>query len=401
VEDERPDDREEQGFATRAIHAGEVPREAERPVAPPIWLTAHYGYDSLEHYADLINERRPGYVYGRYGSPTHTALHDVLASLDDAEAAWSFASGMAAMHTVLTTLVESGGHVVSQKTVYGGTFALLAQVFPRYGIEATFVGPTPGAVAAAIRDDTAFVGVEPLANPTFRVTDVRGIATVCAERGTPLIVDNSVGSPYLLRPLTIPGATLVVHSTSKYIAGHADVIGGSVAGSRELVDRIRHMAIEQGTTAGSFDAWLVLRGVQTLPLRMERQCSNAMALAGALDGHPKVSEVGYSGLPSHPDHELATNLFERGLYGATLSFSLRDGYDAASRWAKSLRVAIVGSSFGGLWTEVTHPGSTSHRQLSPEERAAAGIGDGLIRVAVGAEDPGDLVADFLRALEDA
>jgi cystathionine beta-lyase/cystathionine gamma-synthase len=400
VDDERPQE-DEQGFATRAIHAGEVPREAERPVAPPIWLTAHYGYDSLEHYADLINERRPGYVYGRYGSPTHTALHDVLASLDDAEAAWSFASGMAAMHTVLTTLVESGGHVVSQKTVYGGTFALLAQVFPRYGIDATFVDPTPEAVAAAIRDDTAFVGVEPLANPTFRVTDVRGIAAVCAERGTQLIVDNSVGSPYLLRPLSISGVTLVVHSTSKYIAGHADVIGGSVAGSRELVDRIRHMAIEQGTTAGSFDAWLVLRGLQTLPLRMQRQCENAMALAEALDGHPKVAEVGYSGLESHPDHELASSLFERGLYGATLSFSLRDGYDAASRWAKSLRVAIVGSSFGGLWTEVTHPGSTSHRQLSPEEREAAGIGDGLIRVAVGAEDPDDLVGDFLRALEDA
>jgi cystathionine beta-lyase/cystathionine gamma-synthase len=286
VEDERPDERDEQGFATRAIHAGEVPREAERPVAPPIWLTAHYGYDSLEHYADLINERRPGYVYGRYGSPTHTALHDVLASLDGAEAAWSFASGMAAMHTVMTTLVESGGHVVSQKTVYGGTFALLAQVFPRYGIDATFVDPAPDAVAAALRDDTAFVGIEPLANPTFRVTDVRRIAGVCADRGVPLVVDNSVASPYLLRPLTIPGVTLVVHSTSKYIAGHADVIGGSVAGPSELVDRVRHMAIEQGTTAGAFDAWLVLRGVQTLSLRMERQCANAMALAEALAGHP-------------------------------------------------------------------------------------------------------------------
>jgi methionine-gamma-lyase len=399
--DEERDEHDEQGFATRAIHAGEVPREAERPVAPPIWLTAHYGYDSLEHYADLINERRPGYVYGRYGSPTHTALHDVLASLDGAEAAWSFASGMAAMHTVLTALAESGGHVVSQKTVYGGTFALLAQVFPRYGIEATFVDPEPDAVAAALRDDTAFVGIEPLANPTFRVTDVRRIAAVCAGRGVPLVVDNSVASPYLLRPLTIPGVTLVVHSTSKYIAGHADVIGGSVAGPSELVDRVRHMAIEQGTTAGAFDAWLVLRGVQTLSLRMERQCANAMALAEALAGHPKVSEVGYCGLSTHPDHALASELFERGLYGATLSFSLRDGYDAASRWAKSLRVAVVGSSFGGLWTEVTHPGSTSHRQLSPEEREAAGIGDGMIRVAVGAEDPGDLVRDFVRALEDA
>jgi cystathionine beta-lyase/cystathionine gamma-synthase len=392
---------DERGFATRSIHAGEVPREAERPVAPPIWLTAHYGYDSLEHYADVINERRPGFVYGRYGSPTHTALHDVLASLDGAEAAWSFASGMAAMHTVLTTLVETGGHVVSQKTVYGGTFALLASIFPRYGIEATFVDPEPGAVAGAIRDDTAFVGIEPLANPTFRVTDVHGIAGACAERGVPLVVDNSVASPYLLRPLTIPGVTLVVHSTSKYLAGHADVIGGSVAGSRDLVDRIRHMAIEQGTTAGAFDAWLVLRGVQTLSLRMECQCANAMALAAALAGHPKVSDVGYCGLPAHPDHELASGLFERGLFGATLSFSLRDGYDAASRWAASLRVAVVGSSFGGLWTEVTHPGSTSHRQLSPDEREAAGIGDGLIRVAVGAEDPQDLVEDFLQALEKA
>jgi len=401
VDDERPGDRDEQGFATRAIHAGEVPREAERPVAPPIWLTAHYGYDSLEHYADLMNERRPGYVYGRYGSPTHSALHDVLASLDGAEAAWSFASGMAAMHTVMTTLVRSGGHVVSQKAVYGGTFALLAQVFPRYGIEATFVDPNPEAVAAAIRDDTAFVGVEPLANPTFRVTDVRGIAAACAERNVPLIVDNSVASPYLLRPLTIPGVTLVVHSTSKYIAGHADVIGGSVAGATGLIDRVRHMAIEQGTTAAAFDDWLVLRGVQTLALRMERQCANAMAVAKALASHPKVADVGYAGLPSHPDHARASDLFERGLYGAMLSFTLEGGYEAASRWAKGLRVAVVGSSFGGMWTEVTHPASTSHRQFPPAEREAAGIGDGLIRVSIGAEDPEDLVADFLQALEDA
>ena len=392
---------EEQGFSTRAIHAGEAAPETQRPVSVPIWLTAHYGYDSLEEYADIMQERRPGYSYGRYGGPTHTALHDVLASIDDAEAAWSFASGMAAMHTVLTTLAETGGHVVSQKTVYGGTFALLATVFPRYGIEATFVDPEADEVAKAIRDDTAFVGVEPLANPTFRVTDLRGIAAVCNERDVPLVVDNSVASPYLLRPLTIPGVTLVVHSTSKYIAGHADVIGGSVAGSQELIDRIRHMAIEQGTTAAAFDDWLVLRGVQTLALRMERQCANAMAVANALASHPKVADVGYAGLPSHPDHARASDLFERGLYGAMLSFTLEGGYEAASRWAKGLRVAVVGSSFGGMWTEVTHPASTSHRQFPPAEREAAGIGDGLIRVAIGAEDPEDLVVDFLQALEDA
>ena len=391
----------EQGFSTRAIHAGEAPPETQRPVSAPIWLTAHYAYDSLEEYADIMQERRPGYSYGRYGSPTHSALHTVLASLDEAEAAWSFASGMAAMHTVLTTLAESGGHVVSQKTVYGGTFALLATVFPRYGIEATFVDPEAGAVAAAIRDETAFVGVEPIANPTFRVTDLRGIAAVCRERDVPLVVDNSVASPYLLRPLTIPGVALVVHSTSKYLAGHADVIGGSVAGPRDLIDRIRHMAIEQGTTAAAFDDWLVLRGVQTLALRMERQCANAQAVAEALATDPKVADVGYAGLPQHPDHARASDLFDHGLYGAMLSFTLQDGFEAASRWAKGLRVAAVGSSFGGLWTEVTHPASTSHRQFPPAEREAAGIGDGLIRVAIGAEDPQDLVADFLQALEDA
>jgi cystathionine beta-lyase/cystathionine gamma-synthase len=199
----------------------------------------------------------------------------------------------------------------------------------------------------------------------------------------------------------VDGVTLVVHSPSKYIAGHADLIGGSVAGSSELVARIRHMAIEQGSTDGAFDAWLVLRGVQTMALRMDRQCANAMTLAEALAGHPKVASVGYAGLPDHPDHARASALFEGPRYGPMLSFSLQDGYDAASRWASALRVACVGSSFGGLRTEVCHPATTSHRQFSPQDRAAAGIGDGLIRVAVGAEDPDDIVADFVQALEKA
>lgn len=377
------------------------PGIAERPVAPPIWLSAHYVYEGLEHYADVMNERRPGFVYGRYGTPTHTALHRVLASLDGAEAAWSFASGMAAMHTALTTLVRSGDHVVGARTVYGGTYALLTTILPRYGIGVSFAEAEAEAVGRAIQPNTKAVVIEPLANPTFRVADVRGVASACAERGVPLLVDNSVASPYLLRPLEVDGVTLVVHSTSKYIAGHADLIGGSVAGSSALVDRIRHMAIEQGTTDGAFDAWLVLRGVQTMALRMERQCANAMTLAEALADHPKVASVGYAGLPAHPDHDRASALFEGPRYGAMLSFTPDGGYDAASRWASALRVACVGSSFGGLRTEVCHPATTSHRQFSRQDRAAAGIGEGLIRVAVGAEDPDDIVADFAQALEKA
>lgn len=374
---------------------------AEQPVSPPIWLTSDYLYEGLDHYADVINERRPGYVYGRYGNPTHVALHRVLASLDGAEAAWSFGSGMAAIHTTLTTLVGQGEHVVAQRALYGGTYALLKSQFPRYGIEVSLVDPEADAVADAIRPETRVVLLETLANPTFRVSDVKGVARVCAERGVSLVVDNTVPSPYLFRPLELEGVTLVLHSTTKYTGGHSDLIGGSVAGPRPVVDPIRKLAMDQGTTAGAFEAWLALRGVQTLALRMERQCANAMSLAEVLAEHPKVEAVGYAGLPGHPDHDRASSLFARSLYGAMMSVSLDGGYEAAQRMTGSLRVARVGSSFGSMRSQICHPATTSHRQLSPQDRQAAGIGDGLLRLAVGGEDPDDLVQDFVQALEKA
>jgi cystathionine beta-lyase/cystathionine gamma-synthase len=391
------------GFTTRAVHDGEMPPTgiAEQPVSSPIWLTSDYLYEGLDHYADVINERRPGYVYGRYGNPTHVALHRVLASLEGAESAWSFASGMAAIHTTLTTLAGEGEHVVAQKALYGGTYSLFRKQFPRYGIDVSLVDPEAAAVADAIGPRTRVVFLETLANPTFRVSDVEGVAGVCAEAGVALVVDNTVPSPYLFRPLDHAGVSLVVHATTKYAGGHSDLIGGSVAGPRELLEPIRKMAIDQGTTAGAFEDWLTLRGIQTLALRMERQCANAMALARLFDAHPKVEAVGYSGLPGHPDHERASALFSHGLYGAMLSFSLREGYEAAQRLAGSLRVTRVGSSFGSLRSQICHPATTSHRQMSPEDRQAAGIGDGLLRLAVGGEDPDDLEQDFSQALEKA
>lgn len=392
----------DRGFSTRAIHDGELAGAiAERPVSPPIWLTSDYLYEGLEHYADVINGRRTGYVYGRYGNPTHTALHRVLASLEGADAAWSFASGMAALHTTLTTLVSGGGHVVAQRAIYGGTFALLATRFRGYGVSVSFVEPEPGQVEAAIRPGTGAVVVEPLANPTFRVADLPGIAAVCAQRGVPLVVDNTVATPVLFRPLALPGRTLAVHSASKYIGGHSDVIGGAVAGRRETVEAVRAAALEQGTTAGAFEAWLMLRGVQTMALRLERQCASAMTLARALDGHPRLAAVGYPGLPGHPDHDRASALFGGGRFGAMLALVFAGGYEAARRACDRLRLAAVGSSFGGLRTEVCHPGTTTHRQMPPAERRAAGIDDGLIRVSVGGEDAGDLVEDFLQALDGA
>jgi cystathionine beta-lyase/cystathionine gamma-synthase len=390
------------GFATRAIHEGGWSGPvAEQPVSPPVWLTSDYLYEGLDHYADVINERRPGFVYGRYGNPTHIALNRVVASLEGAEAAWSFASGMAAMHTALTSLVRAGDHVVAQRTIYGGTFSLLRRVFAGYGIEATFADPEADAVAAAITPRTKVVVVETLANPTFRVPDVEGVGRVCADARISLVVDNTVATPYLFRALEVVGVTLVVHSTSKYISGHSDVIGGAAAGTRAVIDPIRALAIDQGTTSGAFEAWLALRGVQTLPLRMERQCATALALATALNDHSKVKAVGYSGLPGHSDHGRAASLFGGAGFGAMLSFDLKGGYDTASRMCDALGVARVGSSFGGLRTEVCHPGTTSHRQLSPDEREAAGITDGLLRVAVGGEDPEDLVEDFVQALDKA
>src|SRR5438093_3404390 len=258
------------GFSTRAIHEADMPSGgiAEQPVSPPIWLTSDYLYEGLEHYADVINERRPGFVYGRYGNPTHVALHRVLASLDAAEAAWSFASGMAALHTALTSVLRAEDHLVAHRTLYGGTFALLTKVFPGYGIDVSFVPAEAEEVAAAIRPNTRAVLVETLANPTFRVSDVAGIGKICAQRDVALVVDNTIPTPYLFRPLELPGVTLVVHSTTKYIGGHSDLLGGSVCGPRELIDPIRRLAMDQGTTAGAFEGWLALRGVQTLALRM-------------------------------------------------------------------------------------------------------------------------------------
>ncbi len=395
-------DHDRRGFTTRAIHEGTVPQGlAEEPVGQPIWLTADYVYDSLEHYADVINERRPGYVYGRTSNPTHVALHRVLASLEGAEAAMSFASGMGALHSALTALVGTGGNVVAQRTVYGGTFHLLNGIMPGYGITTTFVDPSPQEIASAITPATRAILVETIANPTFRVTDLRGVAGVASDAGVPLVVDNTVATPYLLRPLEIEGVTAVMHSTSKYIGGHSDLIGGSVAGSRDVIARVAKMRLDQGTNSATFDAWLALRGVQTLALRMERQCANAERLAAWLDRHDRVAEVGYSGLESHPDHDRAVALFDGARFGAMLSVSLEGGYEAASLACKSLRLARVGSSFGGLHTEVCHPGTTSHRQMSDADLAAAGIGPGLIRVSVGAEDVDDLIADFDQALERA
>jgi cystathionine beta-lyase/cystathionine gamma-synthase len=395
MDDERP-----LGFSTRAIHAWDLgSASGNDPAAAPIWLSSDYLFEGVQQYADLLSGQRPGYAYARFGSPTHTALHRVLASLEEAAAAFSFASGMAAIHTSVTALVKTGDHIVADRGVYNTTYTLLESFLSKYGIRTTFVAPEADAVAQAMEPATRLVLIDSIATPTFRVADVAGVAEVCAASGVPLIVDNTIATPYLLRPLDFPGVKLVVHSTSKYIGGHSDLIGGSVAGSRELIGRIHELSKQQGTIAGVFDAFLALRGIQTLALRMERQCATAMALAGVLAERAEVSAVGYAGLPSHPDHERAVKLFGGVGFGAMLCLSLRGGYDAAVRFCDPLRIARVGSGFGGLRTEVRHPATTSHRFLTEEQRILWGIDQGLVRVSVGAEDAEDLIEDFIRALD--
>lgn len=388
------------GFATRAIHAGE-PDDAHGnvPVSAPIHLSADYLFDGVEHYADVLGGQRQGYAYARFGSPTHASLHQVMTSLEAAESAFSFSSGMAAIHTALAAMAKSGDHIVADYGVYNTTYSLAESFLPRHGIHVTFAEPEAAAIAEAIEPETRLVFIDSIATPSFRVADVAGIAEVCHARGIPLVVDNTIATPYLLRPLDFPGVQLVVNSTSKYIGGHSDLIGGCVAGPAELVGRIGELSRQLGTICGVFEAWLTLRGVQTLALRMARQCTTALALAGLLNDRAEVSAVGYAGLPGHRDHERATRLFRGAGFGAMLSFSLAGGYDDVVRFCHGLRLARVGSGFGGVRTEVRHPATTSHRFMTEQQRLRRGIDPGLIRVSVGAEDATDLLGDFSGALD--
>jgi cystathionine beta-lyase/cystathionine gamma-synthase len=387
------------GFTTRSLR-GEVDVGDARPVSTPIYQTATYAFDDPEALADLIRAGKDaGFVYSRWHNPTRAALETIVADLEGGGKAISFASGMAAISTTIAALVERGDHVVASPMLYGGTFAVMNRILPRWGVDVT-MAPSHRAedMVAAIRPETKVVYTETIGNPRVPVPDLEAVAAACAG-GPRLVVDNTFASPYLCTPLTL-GANVVVHSTTKYIGGHSDLTGGIAVGDPDTMDEIREMSIDLGGVAGPFDAWLALRGLQTLALRMERHSSNALALARMLEDHEKVSGVWYPGLPSHPDHAVANRLLPKGRSGM-LAFELEGGLDAGRRFQESLDVAQVGASLGSTHTLVVHPPTVTHTQMSPEERAAQGITDGLVRVSVGIEDPEDLLDDFSRALEKA
>jgi cystathionine beta-lyase/cystathionine gamma-synthase len=387
-------------FGTRAIQGADPLAPAERPLSYPIWQTSTFAFDDAERFAHALHQPREGFVYSRYENPTTAALEALVADLEDGVEAMATASGMGAIASVLLGMAGAGDHLLLQRDLYGGTFSLASVVAGRLGIETSFVDATdPIAVKEALRPVTRAVYVETIANPTMTVADLPAVAEVARDAGVPLVVDNTVASPFLCRPIE-HGASVVVHSATKYLGGHNDVIGGvAVFADRGLHQRAWKTLLDIGASADPFAAWLVLRGIKTLPLRMERHGQNARKVAELLADHPKVERVYWPGLADHPTHEVATRVLDG--FGGMLSFDLAGGREAGRRIIEATRVARLAASLGGVETLLAHPASTTHRQLDAEALAAAGIGEGMVRMSVGLEDAADLLEDLTSALEVA
>ncbi|MCV0403153.1 MAG: aminotransferase class I/II-fold pyridoxal phosphate-dependent enzyme [Chloroflexi bacterium] len=386
------------GFSTRAIRAASrAPAAPQAPVNVPIYQTSTFEVEDATELAELLEFARPGHSYTRYSNPTHAALEDALAELEGGDAALATASGMAAMHAVVLSILEAGDEIVIPRAVYGGMVGLASTVLDRFGIVHHAVDTTDyDAVAAALGPRTRLLWLETISNPTTAVADIAALANLAHERGVLVVVDSTFATPALATPLAL-GADLVVHSMTKYIGGHSDLMGGAVVGPSALVGPARHVAATVGGNASPFEAFLALRGLKTLALRMERHSSNALAVARALEVAPGVAAVRYPGLPSHPQHELASRMLAGGMAGGMLALELEGGRSHGERFLGRVRVAVHATSLGSVESLVSHPASSSHRQLSDEGLAAAGMSPGTVRVSIGLEDAADLIDDFVAA----
>jgi cystathionine gamma-lyase len=381
------------GFATRVIHAGQSPDPSTGAIMPPIYATSTYVQQSPGVHKGLD--------YGRSHNPTRWALERCVADLENGSAAFAFASGLAAISTTLE-LLDANSHIVSGDDVYGGTFRLFERVRTRSaGHRFSFVDLTdPARLIAALQPDTRMVWVETPTNPLLRLADLRAIAEICRERGILSVADNTFASPWVQRPLEL-GFDVVVHSTTKYLNGHSDVIGGVAIVGREarhepLRERLGFLQNSVGAIAGPFDSFLTLRGVKTLALRMERHCSSALALAQWLESQPQVARVHYPGLASHPQHELARR--QMNGFGGMISIDLRTDLAGTRRFLEAVEIFALAESLGGVESLIEHPAIMTHATIPAETRARLGIGDGLVRLSVGVEDLEDLRADLQQAL---
>lgn len=387
------------GFATRAIHGGHK-KDQYGALATPIHQTATFIFDSAEQGGNRFALKEDGYIYTRLGNPTNTELEEKLAMLEGGEAAVSTASGIGAVASAFWTALKAGDHVVAAKTLYGCTYAYLSHGLTRYGVEVTFVDSTdPENVRKAMRDNTKVVYLETPANPNLDIADIEAISKIAHEKeGCLVMVDNTFCTPYIQRPLEL-GADVVIHSGTKFLNGHGDVISGFVVGSAEYIKNVRLFGIKDmtGASLSPFDAFLIIRGMKTLEIRMERHCKNAMEVAKFLESHPAVDKVYYPGLESFKQYELAKK--QMSLPGAVIAVELKGGMEEGKRVINNVKLCKLAVSLGDAETLVQHPASMTHSPYTKEEREEAGISDGMIRIAVGLENIEDIISDLDQALK--
>ncbi len=393
---------EKTSIFTQAVHAGERgPRPDFTPAITPIYNSVVYLYDEVETLHHILAGERPGYVYSRYANPTTAALEEAVAVLEGGEAAVAFASGMSAIHAALLAAgLRPGDTLVAARDLYGVTIALLRELLAPMDVHTRFVNVAhTEETAAALEEARPCVFLlETISNPLLVVPDLPVLVEAAHRAGALVVVDNTFATPYLLRPLEY-GADLVVHSLTKFLAGHDDVLGGVVVGRKELMDKVRRVAQVAGAVLGPNEAWLAHRGIKTLALRMRQHCENALVVAQWLEEHPRVGRVYYPGLPSHPQHTIASRLFRPGAFGGVVSFEVQPPTpETALGVMDRLRLILPGTTLGCIHSLMLYPARASHRSLSPEERAAWGISDGLLRLSVGIEEAEDIVADLAQAL---
>jgi methionine-gamma-lyase len=380
---------------TKVVHGGQHPDPVTGAVASPIYQTSTFAFKDVDHGARLFRKEEEGYIYTRLGNPTINLLASKLALLESTEAGHIFSSGSAAIYGAIVSLVGSGNNVVSDDTIYGGTYAQFLKVLPKVGIDVTFVDTTsPEKLENAIKSNTKLVFIETPANPTLKITDIAKCAEIAHQHEIPLAVDNTFATPCLQRPIEL-GADISIHSLTKYLGGHGDSIGGVVVGREDIMKELKGLT-DLGACINPFGAWLILRGLKTLAIRMERHSQNAAEVVEFLESHPKVDRVYYPGLPSHPGHEIAKR--QMSDFGGMVSFEVKGGREAGKTLMNSVKLCILAVSLGDTDTLIEHPASMTHSAYSDEECLKVGITPGFVRISVGIESAKDIIADVEQAL---
>ncbi|AZR72560.1 methionine gamma-lyase [Anoxybacter fermentans] len=385
------------GFATRAVHVGSEPCPVTGALTTPIYQTSTFVFDDVDQGARRFAGEEEGYIYTRLGNPTQRALEIKIADLEGGDDAIVCGSGMAAVSGIFFSLVRQGDHIVAGESIYGCTHVFLSEMLPKYGVNTTFVDTTKlENIEAAIRKNTKVIYIESPTNPTMSLTDIEGVVALARKYNCKVVMDNTFMSPYFQRPLEM-GVDIVLHSATKYINGHGDVVAGVIIGDQEFIDHCRMTAIKDiGGIIGPFECYLMIRGLKTLAIRMEKCNANAMEIAQFLENHPKVERVYYPGLKSHPQHELAKKQMTG--FGGMMSFELIGGIEAGKILMNNVQLCKLAVSLGDVDTLIQHPASMTHSIVPREERLKAGITDGLVRLSVGIEDVEDIIADLDQAL---